>query len=144
MLTMRSTRFGTVDVPENAVIDFPAGLIGLPGRRYALLMAGANGLFEWLHSMERPDVALAVTDPHRCFEGFALALSKEDAARVGGADPSEARVYATVRLDGELQGFIANLRAPIVISGGRGFQVINHARGAFLQAVIPSQAKAAA
>lgn len=144
MLTIRSTRFGSVDVPQDAVIDFPSGLIGLPGRRYALLATGEDELFQWLHGVERPDVAVAVTDPYRCFEAFTLALSKEDAARVGAADPGEAEVYATVRLDGELQGFTANLRAPIVISAGRGFQVINHARGAFLQAVIPSQAKAAA
>lgn len=143
MLTMRSTRFGTVDVPENAVIDFPSGLIGLPGRRYALLTAGGSGLFRWLHSVERPDVAVPVVDPYRCFEAFTLALSKDDSARVGAADLGDAAVYTTVRLDGEV-GFTANLRAPIVISGVRGFQVINHARGAFLQAVIASEAKAAA
>jgi flagellar assembly factor FliW len=141
---MRSTRFGTVDVPQDAVIDFPSGLIGLPGKRYALLTTDRNGLFKWLHGVERPDVAIAVTDPYRCFEAFTLALSKADAARMGAAGPRKTAVYATVRLDGELECFTANLRAPIVISGGRGFQVINHARGAFLQAVIPSQAKAAA
>ncbi len=32
MLTIDSTRFGALDVPEDAVIEFPNGLIGLAAR----------------------------------------------------------------------------------------------------------------
>ena len=36
-LTIDSTRFGTLEVAAEAVIEFPDGLIGLGGSRYALL-----------------------------------------------------------------------------------------------------------
>ena len=35
-MQIESTRFGRVDIADDAVINFPDGLIGLPGTRYAL------------------------------------------------------------------------------------------------------------
>ncbi|MEN3279638.1 MAG: flagellar assembly factor FliW, partial [Solirubrobacteraceae bacterium] len=49
--TLKSTRFGDVDLDDDAVVDFPNGLIGLRGTRYALVPHGADGTFVWLHSM---------------------------------------------------------------------------------------------
>ena len=36
-LTFDSSRFGTLEIDPDAVIEFPAGLIGLGGARYALV-----------------------------------------------------------------------------------------------------------
>ena len=36
-VTLQSSRFGELQIPEEAVLDFPNGLIGLGGRRFALL-----------------------------------------------------------------------------------------------------------
>jgi flagellar assembly factor FliW len=38
-------------------------------------------------------------------------------------------VYVTVRSGETIEDFRANLRAPILVSGGRGHQVINEAQG---------------
>ena len=77
-LTFESTRFGTVEIDEEAVIEFPAGLIGLGGARYALIAADPEAPFAWLHSVEEPDVALPVTDPWRHFGDYAVELSDAD------------------------------------------------------------------
>ena len=61
----RSSRFGTVEVDESAVIEFPAGLIGLPGTRSTLVDAGPGSPFRWLHSLDDADLALPVTNPWR-------------------------------------------------------------------------------
>jgi flagellar assembly factor FliW len=45
-------------------------------------------------------------------------------------------VYVTVRAGAELSDFSANLRAPIVISGGRGHQVINETSNAPVRAAL--------
>ena len=34
-LTFESSRFGTIEIAADAVIEFPSGLIGLGGSRYA-------------------------------------------------------------------------------------------------------------
>ena len=36
-VTLQSSRFGALEIPDEAVIEFPSGLIGLGGKRYALL-----------------------------------------------------------------------------------------------------------
>jgi flagellar assembly factor FliW len=125
--TLKSTRFGDVELSDDAVVDFPNGLIGLRGTRYALVPHGADETFAWLHSMEDPDLALPVTRPWNFFADYEIELSDSEAERIGVSDPSDADVYVTVRAGASAQDFTANLRAPIVIAGGRGFQVINEA-----------------
>ena len=131
---LRSTRFGTIEVDESAVIEFPAGLIGLPGTRWALIAAGPDSPFQWLHSLEQEDLALPVTSPWTFFPDYAVELSDADTDRVGGEDPDAVEVLVTVRATSELSEFSANLRAPIVIHEGRGYQVINEAADAPMRA----------
>ena len=42
-LTFESSRFGTLEIAADAVIEFPTGLIGLGGTRYALVSADTDG-----------------------------------------------------------------------------------------------------
>ena len=124
---LKSTRFGDVELPDEAVVEFPSGLIGLRGRHYGLLPHGPDGVFVWLHSMEDPDLALPITRPWGFFPDYEVELSDSEAERIGVSDPAEADVYVTVRAAEEAENFSANLRAPIDIANGRGFQVINEA-----------------
>ena len=59
-VTFESVRFGTVEVPEEEVIEFPHGLIGLGGHRWALLDRNPGTGFLWLHCVEDPALALPV------------------------------------------------------------------------------------
>jgi flagellar assembly factor FliW len=137
--TLKSTRFGDVELPDEAVVEFPSGLIGLPGRRWALVPHGQDGVFVWLHSMEDPDLALPLTKPWSFFPRYEVELSDSEAERIGVSDPAEAEVWVTVRAAEEAENFSANLRAPIIISGGRGFQVINEADDAPVRAPLFAQ-----
>jgi flagellar assembly factor FliW len=125
--TLKSTRFGDVELADDAVVEFPNGLIGLRGTRYALVPHGDDGTFVWLHSMEDPDLALPVTRPWNFFSDYEVELSDSEAERIGVSDPGRATVYVTVRAGGSTEDFTANLRAPIIIAEGRGYQVINEA-----------------
>jgi flagellar assembly factor FliW len=133
-VTFESVRFGTVDVSEEEVIEFPRGLVGLGGLNYTLLNRNPGTDFRWLHCVEDPALALPVVPPERFFPDFALELSDEDRAEAGIDDLSRASVYVTVRADPNPFEITANLRAPLVIFAGRGFQLINTAPDAPLQA----------
>ena len=123
-LTFESSRFGTVEIAADAVIEFPSGLIGLGGSRYALVSADADGAFHWLHSLEDASLALPVTNPWLFFGDYAVELSDADTERVGSGSPD---VWVTVRAGATPADFSANLRAPILVAEGRGHQVINEA-----------------
>ena len=133
-VTLDSTRFGNLEVPAEAVIEFPRGLIGLPSTRYALLARSEDAAFLWLQSMDDPDLAIPVTNPFRFFDTYEVELSDDEAARIGITETDDTSVYVTVRAAGTLEEFSANLRAPLLVSGGRGHQVINQSPDAPVRA----------
>jgi len=133
-ITIDSTRFGTLEIPSHAVVEFPTGLIGLGGSRYVLIARDENSPFIWLHSVDDPSLALAVTNPFQFFPEYEVELSDTEAERIGITSPSDADVYVTVRAAEAIEDFTANLRAPILISKGRGYQVINDAENAPVRA----------
>jgi flagellar assembly factor FliW len=121
-VTVESSRFGTVDIPVEAVIEFPAGLIGLGGHRFALVAGDEQGTFRWLQSLEDGALALPVANPWQFFPDYEVDLSDGDAERID-ADAADLQVWVTVRAGGELSDFSANLRAPILVANGLGLQV---------------------
>src|SRR4051812_15194806 len=125
-VTVESSRFGTLEIEAGAIIEFPTGLIGLGGRRWAVVSNDPESAFQWLHSLDDASLALPVTDPWAFFADYEVELSDADSERF--AD-DEVAVWVTVRAGNELTDFSANLRAPILISKGQGFQVINEAAG---------------
>ena len=134
MQTIDSTRFGALDIPDDAVIEFPNGLIGLGGTRYTLIARDESAPFLWLHSLDDPSLAVPVTSPWNFFAAFEVEISDSEAERIGVKDPADAEVLVTVRAGESLDDFRANLRAPILIAGGNGHQVINEASGTSVRA----------
>jgi flagellar assembly factor FliW len=134
VIAIESSRFGALEIPEEAVLEFPRGLIGLGGVRYTLLDRRPDSGFRWLHSLEDPALALPVADPRRFFVDFVLELSEEDRERVGTPDLAAAEVYVTVRAAPDPADVVVNLRAPLLVWERRGHQVLNVAPGAELRA----------
>ena len=62
-ITIDSTRFGSLEIPDEAVIEFPNGLIGLGGTRYTLLTREESAPFLWLHSVDDGSLAIPMTSP---------------------------------------------------------------------------------
>jgi flagellar assembly factor FliW len=132
--TFKSIRFGTVEIPAQDVIEFPFGLIGLGGLRYALIDRNPGTGFLWLHEIDNPALALPVVSPYLFFSDFVVEITPEDQERTGIADAAGAQLYVTVRATPNPLDITANLRAPLVIRDGHGYQVINIHEDAPLQA----------
>jgi flagellar assembly factor FliW len=132
--TVQSSRFGSVEIAPESIVEFPDGLIGLGGSRFALISVGSPSPFLWLQSLENPALALPVTNPHRFFTTFTVELAEADAKRIGLDDGVAADVYVTVTASAEVSDFTANLKAPILMRDGRAHQVINQAQSATVRA----------
>ena len=130
-VTIDSPRFGTLQIASDDVIEFPHGLIGLGGQRFAIIEG--EGSFSWLHSIDDPALALPVTNPWDFFSDYAVELSDEASEPIT-ADPADVAVWVTVRAGAELADFYANLRAPILVAEGQGHQVINESPDAPVRA----------
>jgi flagellar assembly factor FliW len=142
-ITIESSRFGTLEIASEDVIEFPTGLIGLGGTRYALVAPSEDGTFCWLHSLEDANLALPVANPWDFFADYQVDLSDE-ASKPITADPSDVAVWVTIRAGAEPVDFYANLRAPILIAEGKGHQVINEAADSPVRAPLFPAAVAAA
>lgn len=143
-----TSRFGTVDVIVDSIIEFPDGLIGLGGSRYALLSTDARSPFLWLQSLDNAAVALPVANPHRFFRDFEVELTDSDASLLGFDDGQPADVYVTVTASSVATEVTVNLKAPILIRDGNGHQVINQSDKAAVKTplfpVLPPGASTAA
>lgn len=133
-MAIESPRFGHVEIDPETVIEFPDGLIGLGGSRYALLASDPGHPIVWLHCIDDPSLSLPVTDPHRYFSDYRVELNDEDADRLDLDDSTSVDVFVTVVAASALADFTANQKAPILIWNGRGHQVINQAPGCDLRA----------
>jgi flagellar assembly factor FliW len=133
-INIESTRFGALEVPDESVLEFPNGLIGLGGTRYTLIAREESAPFLWLHSLDDPSLAIPVTNPWFFFSSYEVEVSDAEAERIGVTDAAKADVYVTVRAGETIEDFRANLRAPILVSEGRGHQVINEANGTSVRA----------
>jgi flagellar assembly factor FliW len=133
-VTFQSIRFGTVEIAAEDVIEFPFGLIGLGGLQYALIDRNPGSGFLWLHAVDNPALALPVVSPSQFFSAFSLEIAAEDRERTGIDDATGAELYVTVRATPNPMDITANLRAPLLIKDGRGYQVINTNEDAALQA----------
>jgi flagellar assembly factor FliW len=129
-----SARFGEVQIADDSVISFPEGLIGLGGSSYALLSTDPASPFMWLQSLDNPSIALPVTNPHRFFATFSVELSDGDAERLGLDQGDAADVLVTVTASSTPSEVTVNLKAPILVHDGRGYQVINQADGSVVKA----------
>ena len=144
IVTIESTRFGTLEIASEDVIEFPNGLIGLGGNQFTIVEAGNGGAFSWLHSIDDPSLALPIANPWHFFADYVVDLSDADSARIT-EDPANVAVYVTVRAGAELADFFANLRAPILVADGQGHQVINESGDAPVRAqLFPADVMAAA
>jgi flagellar assembly factor FliW len=134
ILTVESTRFGTLELAPETVIEFPAGLIGLGGARFALVTTESDSAFAWLHSVDDPSLALPVTNPWLFFSDYEVKLSGGETSRIGAPEGVDPEVWVIVRAAERPEDFRVNLRAPIIVYNGQGHQVINEAPDAPVRA----------
>ena len=116
-MRIETTRFGTVELPEDRVIRFPRGLIGFPQiTRYVLIDHPGGGPFRWLQAVDAPALAFAVTDPRIFFPDYRVPVSREELEAIGLEDPAEAAVIVILVVPSRPEGITANLLGPVVIN----------------------------
>lgn len=132
-MKIESPVFGSAEVADDKVIDFPAGLPGFEHcKRFVLVHEeGSAADVFLLQSADDADVAFSVTGPQQLGVNYEFVLSDEEVALLELASPEAAQVVVIVRKDGEggspaTTGLRANFMAPLVINveARRGLQKV--------------------
>lgn len=126
-MIIATTRFGEIDVPEECIICFAAGLPGFPDEtRYALFPYEVDSAFSILQSISNPDLTFLLADPYRFYNDYAFELEDSMAAEWGFSPDNPPHVYTVATLKDTLEQMTVNLLAPIVINWPKrsGAQII--------------------
>lgn len=127
MLNIESQRFGTLELNEDELLFFPAGVIGFPTeQRFALVPHHGSGYIAWLQSVTTPGLAFPVVSAHAFGDRYPD-VPVEGAAREAGLDgPEDALAVMVVLCALPNQPATVNLLAPIVVNATtrQGAQVI--------------------
>lgn len=124
-MEVATSRFGTVSIAPDDVIQFPAGIPGLDQcTSWVLLADSHNEALGWLQSTTEPEVALAVVSPRRFVPGYQLRVARGELGTLDSELIDEVHVLAIVGK--HEQGITLNLKAPLLIHLGArlGCQVI--------------------
>ena len=122
---VQTTRFGTVEVGNDRLLDFPAGLLGFSSyTRFALLQPDEDGIFYWLQSVDSPELAFVVTDPARWCDEYEATIRREHMDVLDLDAVGDARVFVIVNKYDET--LTANLQGPLVVNlrNRRGMQIV--------------------
>jgi flagellar assembly factor FliW len=110
-----TSRFGQLEVDDQRLITFEAGILGFPSfKRYALVQTGEGSGFYWLQSVETPELAFVVTDPRLFLADYVVPIKAEELAQLGLDSVDGAQVFIIVnKVDNVLTG---NLQGPLVVN----------------------------
>jgi len=118
MTCIDSTRFGRIEVDEEAVITFPQGLFGFEEyRRFVVLCLDEKSPFRWLQSMEDPSLAFVVIEPRHFMPDYAPTISDADVEALGLDADTPYLTFVIVTIPpGKPEEMTANLMGPIIIN----------------------------
>jgi flagellar assembly factor FliW len=114
-MNIETTRFGSVEVDDARVVNFPSGLLGFSSyRQFVLLQPDDDGVFYWLQSVEAPDLAFVVTDPALWIADFKANIRREQMTELKMDEVDDAQVLVIVNKRDDI--LTANLQGPLVIN----------------------------
>lgn len=115
---VQTTRFGTIEVDEEAIITFTQGLLGFEQyRRYVVLCLDEKSPFRWLQSLEEPSLAFVVIEPRHFMPDYAPTISDADAQALHLDADTPVLTFVIVTIPpGQPEQMTVNLLGPIVIN----------------------------
>ena len=112
---IETTRFGTVEIEKQDILDFESGLIGFgDSRKWVILADTANPAVAWLQSLVDPSLAMAVVSPRRFIPNYQFRLTPSELEPIHLTNVDQAFVLCVVRRNDNR--LTMNLRAPVIIN----------------------------
>ena len=117
MNTIKTTRFGEIELDESKSIHFSDGLPGFHDKKDFIILEHKPGSpFQWLQSMDAPDLAFVMINPFLMKSDYLQDLSPEEEELLKNEKDDEIIVFSFVTIpSGEAQKATVNLMGPIVV-----------------------------
>jgi len=111
------TRFGKLSTADENVITVRNGLLGFEEyREFFLISREEQKPFQWLISVDNPDINFIAVNPLLFFPDYAPNISKTDLKDLKIDEPSKVRVLTLVTTANPPEATTINLSGPIFIN----------------------------
>ena len=115
-LKFNNHRLGAIEVEADAVLTFPAGILGFSDcRRFALLPHRPGTPFFWLVPIDREDIAFVVVNPENFFPDYLPTLTPDQLAPLDLEPDVDHSLGMLVVISFRDGAPTANLRAPLIL-----------------------------
>jgi len=117
-MEINTTRFGTIEIEEEKIINMSRGILGFPeDKRYVLIPHREGSPFHWLQSVDTPGLAFVVASPGRFFQDYAFDISDEVEKELEIESPEEVDCLVIITIPRKNpKRPTANLLGPIVVN----------------------------
>lgn len=119
-MKIKTRVFGEVEIDDNKIIHFPAGIIGFPELTdFALVYDEEKGKdvpIRWMQSLQETEFAMPVMDPLLVSASYNPEVEDDLLIPLGEMTADDTLVLVTVTVPKDLQKMSVNLQAPIIIN----------------------------
>lgn len=116
-MKLETTRFGTLEIDDNAVVTFTQPILGFHEyRRFVLLPGPEDSPLMWLQSTESGELAFIVLDPRVVVPDYEIRIGHAELAELAVNSTEELEVYTLVVVPQDPTQVRTNLKAPILIN----------------------------
>ncbi|MDL2289329.1 flagellar assembly protein FliW [Clostridia bacterium OttesenSCG-928-F22] len=130
-MVVETERFGDIDLNDNKVIEFPAGLPGFEDlHKYILLETDETKPLYWLQSIEDKYISLPVIIPFEFVEDYCLEIRDYELQELNIQSQNDLLIMNVVVIPEDLTKMTTNLAAPVIVNArdGVGKQIIIDAK----------------
>ncbi len=124
-----TSRFGDIEISEEQVIRIKGGLFGFTNlSKYIIIHQRGQGAFVWLQSLERPELAFPLIDPHLVYPDYLLEISREEADKIGIVDEDDVKIFVLVAVRAGNKKLQLNMQGPLIINqkNNLAMQFVDH------------------
>lgn len=115
-MKVETTRFGTIEIDPEQIIEFPDGILGFEEYHRYVVFESSDHIFSFLQSVEVPWLSFVVIMPELLRSDYYVDLEPQLVKELGFEDPEEGKVFVIVTVPEDVTEMTANLQAPIVIN----------------------------
>src|SRR5574341_312156 len=116
-MKVQTTRFGTIEVPEDRVVTMVDGMLGFSScSRYTLMADEIGEPFQWFQSLDIPSLAFVVIDPALILPNYHFSVRRDQIKQLEVETVEDLQVWVLVTMSGNILDVTVNLQGPIVVN----------------------------
>ncbi len=117
-MELKTSGFGVIEYSKEDVVNFDTGLYGFENNHSFLYIPSDDEQFQfnWLQSIDDPDLVFIVTDPFLFVEGYDFELDEEIVGQLDITETKKLSILSIVNIGDDVEKTTVNIKAPIIIN----------------------------